>query len=258
MSTGAVDDVDANSKQATRRRLTRDLVIRKVVAVGSAAACAGLLIAVLSRLAMGLLASLNPEDAGIRSDDEFVIGQLTLGGTAQLTASCIQLTLIGAALYLLVRPFLIGTGAVRVITSALGFGVTFAAVIIHPGGVDFTRLEPLWLGIALFVALPTVLVAVFAVLAEHWLRDESWFMTAASSRVTPLLALWILSGIGLVLLGPLFVIVMLVTDGGARDADQPPRGGIPVALKRSGQAVLVAIAGLGLIGLANDVSTVLG
>ena len=85
-------------------------------------------------------------------------------------------TLLGAALYLLLRPFLVGTGAMRVLTSALGFGLTFAAVIIHPGGVDFTQLEPLWLGVALFVALPVVVVALFSALAEYWLRDESWFM----------------------------------------------------------------------------------
>ena len=113
----------------------------------------GVVSAVGGRLAMSLLASLNPEDAGVRSDDDFVIGQVTFGGTAQLTAATVQLTLVGAALYLLLRPFLVGTGAVRVVTSAIGFGVTFAAVIIHPDGVDFTRLEPLWLGIALFVAV---------------------------------------------------------------------------------------------------------
>ena len=40
---------------------------------------------------MSLLASLNPEDAGARSDDDFVIGQVTFGGTAQLRAATVQL-----------------------------------------------------------------------------------------------------------------------------------------------------------------------
>ncbi|HRE15251.1 MAG TPA: hypothetical protein PLD37_13735, partial [Usitatibacteraceae bacterium] len=78
---------------------------------GCAAVVAGLATAVLGRLAMSLLAARNPEDAGTLSDDGFVMGQLTLGGTAQLTATVLQLGMVGAGLYLLLRPFLLGTGA---------------------------------------------------------------------------------------------------------------------------------------------------
>jgi len=254
---------DDPANRADDPRIRRDLLIRKVAAGGCAAVVAGVVSAVSSRLAMSLLASLNPEDAGIRSDDDFVIGQVTLGGTVQLTAATIQLTLVGAALYLLLRPFLVGTGAVRVVTSAIGFGVTFAAVIIHPDGVDFTRLEPLWLGIALFVAVPVIVVAAFSALAEYWLRDRSWFMTTSRSRVAPLLATWVLAGVGLLLLVPVFVVAwVLVSDNSPREAEgeagQDERApGLPVGFKRAGQAVLVGIAGLGGFSLANDISTIL-
>ena len=253
----------ANRAGDRPRHLARDLVIRTAAAGGCAAVIAGVVSAVGGRLAMSLLASLNPEDAGVRSDDDFVIGQLTFGGTAQLTAATVQLTLVGAALYLLLRPFLVGTGAVRVVTSAIGFGVTFAALIIHPDGVDFTRLEPLWLGIALFVAVPVLVVAIFSALAEYWLRDASWFMTAPRSRVTPLLGSWVFAGIGLVLLVPVFVMAFViasnnaVSEEGLDDGQEDTEPGLPIGFKRAGQALLVAIAGLGVVSLASDISTIL-
>ncbi|MGY2700894.1 hypothetical protein [Nocardioides sp. HB32] len=236
--------------------LTQDLVVRKAAAGGWAALIAGLVAAVAARLAMSLLASLNADVAGAISDDGFVIGQVTFGGTAQLTGACLQLTSIGAAFYLLLRPFLVGTGAVRVVTSAVGFGVPVAAVaIIHPGGVDFTRLEPRWLAIALFVALPVGVVAIFAALAEHWLRDESWFMSASRSRVSPLLATWIAAGIGLVLLVPIFVAAWVSAGASTRDPSEPA---LPAKAKRLGQGVLVTIAALGTWALVDDVATILG
>jgi hypothetical protein len=258
-----VGDGSPDRAEETPRGWTRDLVIRKAAAGGCAAVIAGLVSAVGSRLAMSLLASLNPEDAGIRSDDDFVIGQVTFGGTAQLTAATLQLTLVGAAFYLLLRPFLVGTGAVRVVTSAIGFGVTFAAVIIHPDGVDFTRLEPLWLGIVLFVAVPVIVVAVFSALAEYWLRDGSWFMTAPRSHVRPWLASWVFAGIFLVVLVPVFVIAVVLLssntspDVGLEGGQNDRKSGLPVGFKRLGQALLVAIAGLGAFSLANDISTIL-
>jgi len=236
-------------------RWTRDLVVRKVAAGGCAAVIAGLVSAVTSRLAMSLLASFNPEDAGVRSDDDFVIGQVTLGGTAQLTFATLQLTMLGAGLYLLLRPFLVGTGVVRVVTSAIGFGVTFAAIIIHPGGVDFTRLEPLWLGIALFVAVPVLVVATFSALAEYWLRDGSWFMTTPRARVAPWLAVWVLAGIGLLLLAPVFAIAWMLAPSTAGQDHETPS--LPSGFRRAGRAVLVGIAGLGAFSLANDISAIL-
>ena len=59
---------------------TRDRVIRTAAAGGCAAVIAGVVSAVSGRLAMSLLASLNPEDAGVRSDDDFVIGQRRSAG----------------------------------------------------------------------------------------------------------------------------------------------------------------------------------
>ncbi|HCB04602.1 MAG TPA: hypothetical protein DEQ43_10210 [Nocardioides bacterium] len=236
-----------------------DGVVRTAAAGGCAAVVAGLATAVLGRLAMSLLAARNPEDAGTLSDDGFVMGQLTLGGTAQLTATVLQLGMVGAGLYLLLRPFLLGTGAVRVVTSALGFGVTIAALLVHPDGVDFTRLEPLWLGIALFVALPVLVVALFAALAEHWLREDSWFMTARRSHVAPLLVTWVCAGIGLILLAPLFLITLAMVAFNDRSRDEfHGKRALPMGLRRAGQALLVAIAGLGTISLAGDISTILG
>lgn len=255
----SVDHADTEGRRPT----TRELLVRRTAAGGCAGVVAGLVGAVAGRLAMSLLASLNPEDAGITSDDGFVIGQVTLGGSAQLAAATMQLTVVGGALYLLLRPFLVGTGAVRVVTSAVGFGVTFAAVVIHPDGVDFTRLEPEWLGIVLFVAVPVLVVAVYSALAEQWMGDGSWFMTAPRGHVVPLLTCWVFAGFGLALVVPVFLVALgiasLVTGPDRRAGTAADgRAGFPAASKRVGQAVLVAIAGFGSWALAGDLSSILG
>ena len=138
---------------------------------------------------MSLLASQNPEDAGVLTDDGFSIGEVTVRGIVQLLGASTSMAMVGAAAYMMVRPLLFGTRAVRVLVASYGFGVTAAALLIHPGGPDFSLLEPLWLPVVLFVALPVTLVAVFATLVEHWLEHDSWFLTAPRRRVLPLLAI---------------------------------------------------------------------
>jgi hypothetical protein len=44
--------------------------------------------------------------------------------------------------------------------------------IVHGDGVDFTLLEPLWLAVAAFVALPGLAALVVVLLVERWLGGE--------------------------------------------------------------------------------------
>lgn len=237
---------------AESRRVRVEIVVRRAVAVG----CAGLASAVLvgalgGRLAMRLLAAVNPEDAGTLTDDGFGVGQVTSLGTFQLVLAATQLTMIGAVVYMLVRPVLPGRGNVRVVVSATGFGLTAAALVVDPGGADFSRLQPLWLAEVLFVLLPVALVAVFTALAERWLAPDSWFLTASPARVLPLLALWAFGGVGLLFVVPLFLGALLVAIWGWR---RPP---LPSAGRWGGQGMLVLIAGSGLWNLVSDTAEIL-
>lgn len=207
---------------------------------------------VLGRLAMSLLASMNPEDAGSSSDDGFTVGQVTAGGITQLVFASVALAMVGASIYMIVRPLLMGHGSVRVVVTSFGFGVPAAALVIHPDGFDFSQLEPSWLPIALFVLLPVTLVAVFAMLVERFLADDSWFLTAPRRTVLPMLAIWLAAGLALVVVVPIFLVAMLFT-AAVRVHLKPP---VQSAVRWAGRAVLVAIAAAGTWNLAADISAI--
>lgn len=207
---------------------------------------------VLGRLAMSLLASMNPEDAGSSSDDGFTVGQVTAGGITQLVFASVALAMVGASIYMIVRPLLMGHGTVRVVVTSFGFGVPAAALVIHPEGFDFSQLEPSWLPIALFVLLPVTLVAVFAMLVERFLADDSWFLTAPRRTVLPMLAIWLAAGLALVVVVPIFLVAMLFT-AVVRVHLKPS---VQSAVRWAGRAVLVAIAAAGTWNLATDISAI--
>lgn len=235
------------------RRGSAEIVARRAAAVGCAALAAGLLVGALGgRLAMRLLAAVNPEDGGLLTDDGFSVGQVTSVGTAQLALAAIQLTMVGATVFMLVRPFLLGRGTTRVALCAAGFGLTAAALLVDPDGTDFSQLQPLWLAEALFVMLPVALVAVFAALAERWLAPGSWFLSASPARVLPLLALWVLGGPALLVAVPLFLGALLVALLARRRPAAPP------AVRWGGRGALVLIAGSGVWNLVSDTAEILG
>jgi hypothetical protein len=138
------------------------LFVRRVAAVGCAAIVAGVAVAFLGgRLAMRLLAAANPGATGMTTDDGFVVGDVTAGGSAQLLLAAVQLSLLGAVLYLLLRPLLIGPEWFRTTTLAVGVATCFAALLVAPDGFDFARLDPAWLPLVLFWLLPFVHTALF-------------------------------------------------------------------------------------------------
>ncbi|WP_432479154.1 hypothetical protein [Nocardioides sp. GXQ0305] len=126
-------------------------------------------VGVLSRLAMLLLAILNPVATGVTSDDGFVMGQFTLSGSLNLLfLAGTPLGLLGAGLYAAVRGLRIGPAWFRLLSVSVGAGLVVGSQLVHVDGVDFRLLEPLWLAIGLFVLLPIVFVAVLSAVSE-WL-----------------------------------------------------------------------------------------
>lgn len=108
----------------------------------------------LSRLAMSLLASRNPQAHGRLSDDGFEMGVVTLDGSLNLASVGIAVGVIGWLTYLIARPLLFGPTWFHWFCLSIPPGVVAASLIVHPEGVDFTVLGPLWLAVALFVAVP--------------------------------------------------------------------------------------------------------
>jgi hypothetical protein len=154
----APGDWVAEAKAATRRWAT-------VLLIG--VACGVVVTGVLSRLVMLLLAELNPEAAGVRSDDGFIMGQITLSGSTQLALAGAQLGGIGAFLYMALRGLMIGPPWFRLLSISVGPGVVVGAVLVHTTGIDFHLLRPLWLTIGSFVLLPVVFCAAMHLVAER-------------------------------------------------------------------------------------------
>lgn len=186
--------------RAARERGIRTLSAVTVAAVSLAVIIGG----VGGRLAMALLAATNPDNDGAISDDGFVIGRFSLGGSIQLLGFSAQLGLVATVCYVALRGLLVGPRWFQVSSLAGGAGVVVGAMLVHTDGIDFTAFDPPALPIVLFVAIPVIYVAALALLAER-LMNAAWFLTADRRLLAGIIAaLWAL---GALLLPVLLVVV---------------------------------------------------
>ena len=164
---------------------------RRLAAIAAAGALLGLLVGgVGGRLAMFALAELNPTATGISSDDGFTIGAFTVLGTLNLLVGGTVLGGIGAAVYTVVRPLIIGPPWFRALAISVGPAVVVGEQLVHVEGVDFQILDPAWVAVALFVLIPGVYAGLLWVLAERWLATDRFFARGpAPVALAPLLAL---------------------------------------------------------------------
>ena len=175
--------------------------LRRLAAVTLAGAVLGLLVGgVGGRLAMMLLARLNPEFAGTTSDDGFTIGQLT-ADTFDLLMVATLIGVLGGGAYFALRGLMVGPRWFQVLSISVGPAIVVGGMLVHRDGVDF-MLEPPGLAIAMFVAIPGVYAALLAVLAERWLTPGGWFMSAPVLPALSPLLLWIP-------LAPLLAVLLL-------------------------------------------------
>ena len=157
--------------------------LRHVAAVASAGAVVGLLVVGIgSRVAMFVLAALNPQVHGRLSDDGFVMGQFDLGATVGLVGFGTAVGVLGGVLYLALRPLRFGPDWFQASAMVVGPAVVAAAALVHTDGIDFTVLEPTWLPIALFTLLPLVSAWALVGLCERWLDPSSWFLHGSRWR----------------------------------------------------------------------------
>ncbi|HET8663606.1 MAG TPA: hypothetical protein VFM08_04755 [Nocardioides sp.] len=164
--------------------------VRRLSAATVAGALLGLLVGgVGGRLAMMLLARLNPEVHGLDSDDGFQIGQVS-GATFNLLFVATLIGIFGSVIYLTLRGLMVGPRWFQVLSISLGPAVVVGNSIVHSDGIDFT-LDPALLAIAMFVLIPGIYAALLTVLAERWLADDRWFARAPGWLVALPLLLWI-------------------------------------------------------------------
>jgi hypothetical protein len=224
----------------------------RVLVVGGISAGV-ILIGVGSRLAMLLLRVTSPDVVrGFKSDDGFIIGQVTLAGTYNLLLGA-TVGIIGAAAYLLVAPWLIGPSWFRRVTTGLAAAVVVGSMLVHADGIDFRALKPTWLAIGVFIALPGVFGGVVGVVVDAVRRPDSWTARGRWRFLLPLLlvACFPLSIVVVTIAAVIFGAWVLVSDlGPIRKA----RASAPYALAIRAAWLLVAI--LGLVAIVNDTQAV--
>lgn len=209
------------------------------------------------RLAMLVLRlTSEPSVRGLESDDGFTIGVVS-GATMFLVMATAFLGVLGALVYLAIRPWI--PERLRPWTFAPIAGVVGGALVIRPGGVDFTRLSPLWLAVAMFVALPAAYGFVLGLFVERAMDrpvGRRWTSFVGLVLLVPVLPLPVTLGLrstvgfGVVVLAAAGLWFLSRGRGVAATWTSP----IVVWPGRTVMAVLTALAGVELV---RDVAAVL-
>jgi hypothetical protein len=164
-----------------------------------------------SRLAMFVLRVTSPGYViGMESDDGFEIGRITLSGSYQLLALGAAVGVIGALGYVAVAPWLIGPGWFRRFTVGLTAGALVGSMVIVPGGIDFTFLEPTWLAVALFVGLPVVSGILLTLAVDQVATPESWTSRGRTAWLLPVGLLALVPPAALVLAPVALIVAVLL------------------------------------------------
>jgi hypothetical protein len=221
----------------------------RVLVVGGISAGV-LLVGLGSRLAMLLLRVTSPARVrGVKSDDGFIIGQVTLAGTYNLLVLGAVVGIIGAAAYLMVAPWLIGPLWFRRLTTGLAAAAVVGSMLVHADGIDFTVLKPIWLATGVFIALPGLFGVLVGVIVDAVGRPDSWTARGRWRIVLPvlLIACFPPSAIIVVVATVIFGAWVVVSD---LDAIRKVRRSAPYALTIRAAWLIVAI--VGLVAIVND------
>jgi len=121
------------------------------------------------RLFMSALAALNPEAAGVESDDGFTIGQVTASGTANLLFVTTVIGAVGGLVWVAVRGLRFGPAWWQAVSMPLAVTLVVGGQLLHADGVDFTLLEPTALAVGMTLAVPALAAFVVTALGDRWI-----------------------------------------------------------------------------------------
>lgn len=147
-------------------------LVRRVGLGAAAGALTGLVVGgIWGRAFMSILAGLNPEDHGTLTDDGFAMGQFTVGGTINLVTAGMAIGAIGGLLFLALRGLRFGPTWFRWTSMVLGIVVVVGSQLLHSDGIDFSRLEPIGLAVAMTLSMPLLFAFGIIWLGDRWLGD---------------------------------------------------------------------------------------
>ncbi|MGH2702751.1 MAG: hypothetical protein ACRDJB_06690 [Actinomycetota bacterium] len=225
-----------------------------VIASGSmAGAIAGFVAGGIgSRLAMRVLALTTPSMEGASTEADAIVGEITAGGTSFLILFGAALGVGGGLAYLALRRWLPARGR------GIAFGLLLLALtsplLVDPDNKDFYILEPAWLGITMFAALPVLFGVIVAPLQSSL---EPFFTRDRTRGAT--IAVLVLGLLPLGLGGPVAVAVVLAVGLGLALAHSTDAVKLleARAVMVAGRVLLIAVTLFGLVVFARSVLEIL-
>jgi hypothetical protein len=248
-----VPEMPASSVASTPPNAREDFkMLAYWISLGAAAGGLGgaLVGGVGGRLAMLLLRLTSDASVrGLESDDGFTIGQFSVLDTAQLVLATAVMGAVAGLLVVAGRPFFPQRGmpwAWAAVGALAGGGI-----FINKDGVDFTALEPHWLAVALFIALPAAGAFAIAWLAGQYPRF--WWRNRPATAVAGVAAIPCLVffpvAIMAIIVGGLWLLALRVAGAHEFARWRPARVAALV--------VFALVAGLGAIDLTHDTRAIL-
>lgn len=230
----------------------RSAVVEQLRILAVAGIAVGVVVVGLgSRVAMFALRLTSPDSViGVKSDDDFTIGEFTLAGTYNLAMLGASVGIVGVAAYQCVSPRLIGPTWFKRLTVALAAGAVVGSMLVNPDGIDFRVLKPTWFAVGSFVLLPAVFGATIGPVVDRVSQPTSRTATGRASWILPvvLVVAFPLSLLTLAISTTVFAAWRTVADGaGLRRLCSGRLGGLVA------QACWMGIALLGLVALVGDV-----
>jgi hypothetical protein len=218
----------------------------------SAGFLAGALIGgVGGRLAMlALRLTSDPSLHGVSTDDGFTIGRVSLQ-TLFLLGVTAGLGMAGGLSYLVVRRWIPSPWRIPLMT--VFFALVGGAGLIGPSAVDFTRLSPLPLAVALFVVIPATYGATMPWIAERLLREDSILRRGRWAWIVGLVPLLFAN-----IVGALVLLVALGVWAIGRSTPELVDAWRSTVVTWLGRAALVIIAFASGAGLVRDGIDILG
>jgi hypothetical protein len=183
---------------------------------------------------------------GVQTDDGFVIGSFTTDTIGLVVVATVAGGLL-AVPYLVARRWL--PERHRPLQAAVFFGLVGGAVVIQPGGVDFTFVDPLLLAVVAFIALPALYGAAMAAGTERLIEQPDRWRTGRYVALVPLILGGIMTVVALVVAGAVTMI------GRRWPATAKAATGPIVTI--GVRALLVLGATLGLVELVSDIGDIL-
>lgn len=200
--TGSVEPVE----------LSFDALFRRMVAAMCGGWLCGLVVAgVLGRLVMRILASeSSPAVQGLLTDDQARVGEISLGGSIALALTGAFGGSIAGLVYLLALRILPASALLRSVIFAVFAAAVGGALFVHSyDSFDYSRLDPVWFGVASFIGLPALFGLVVPTVIDTLAGPDGWFVTSAP-MVLVVIAAIVFSGPVVFLTAPAIGLAFIV------------------------------------------------